>query len=210
MRTIIKEGKKEFIGRCSKCGCEFKYELSDVSIGSVYCPCCSNPVYHPDQSEQDTAKRHNLGGTVITTYPPKYIDDNDIPSSFCRSDSSQTDSTITTTYNISTETEPTLDSECFIAFETIKQKDMIKLDCPAIIKINHYAYYFDPKESVVANGHLGMLLHEIDCDMMKGLLNQDETTIKLVKSNPNRLIFDDDVYLKHSLLNSMIQVHKFQ
>lgn len=208
MKTIIKEGKKEFIGRCKHCGCEFKYELSDVSIGSVYCPCCSNPVYHPDQSEQDDTKRCRLG-TVITTYPPKYIDDIDIPSSLCRSDSSQTDNTITTTYDISTETEPTSDSECFIAFETIKQKDMIKLDCPAIIKINHCTYYFDPKEKAVANGHLGMLLHKIDWDMMKGLLNQDETTVKLAKSNPGRLIFDDDAYLKHSLRNSIIQVHKF-
>lgn len=100
MKTIIKEGKKEFTATCPRCGCEFKYELEDISFWSVQCPYCDYFISHKDQSEQDTAKRHNLGGTVITTYPPKYINDIDIPSSFCRSNSSEVDNTIiTTTYN---------------------------------------------------------------------------------------------------------------
>lgn len=105
MKTIIKEGKKKFTITCPRCGCEFEYEIKDISFDTVDCPCCYGAISHPNQSEQDnTAKRRSLGGTVITTYPPKYVDDIDILNSLCSSDSSQTDNTvITTIYNDNTE-----------------------------------------------------------------------------------------------------------
>ena len=53
MKVILKQGRDGFIATCRKCGCEFKYALSDIIIDRVYCPYCDNPVYHPDQSLQD-------------------------------------------------------------------------------------------------------------------------------------------------------------
>lgn len=56
MITILKEGKKfGFIAVCSDCGCEFKYDLSDLNAMSsgIYCPCCGKFVLHNDQSKQN-------------------------------------------------------------------------------------------------------------------------------------------------------------
>lgn len=46
MVKIIKEGKKEFIGNCKDCGCEFSYDIRDVALGSVPCPCCGHYYVH--------------------------------------------------------------------------------------------------------------------------------------------------------------------
>jgi hypothetical protein len=49
MKKIIKPGKKEFFITCPKCGCQFTYEISDVTLNSVQCPDCFNYVAHPRQ-----------------------------------------------------------------------------------------------------------------------------------------------------------------
>lgn len=46
MIKIIKDGQKEFIGKCNTCGCEFSYELRDIGLTSVVCPCCGGYVVH--------------------------------------------------------------------------------------------------------------------------------------------------------------------
>lgn len=57
MITVIKHGKKEFKGYCSRCGCEFTYEFEDIqseavrgltnysSTRYVKCPDCGDYVY---------------------------------------------------------------------------------------------------------------------------------------------------------------------
>ena len=51
---IIKPGKKEFIGTCSRCGCEFSYTLEELKaqypLKYVLCPECDKEYYHPDQN----------------------------------------------------------------------------------------------------------------------------------------------------------------
>ena len=51
MIKIIKDGQKEFIAKCSTCGCEFSYQLIDVKLSSVVCPCCGNYVAHKEFKE---------------------------------------------------------------------------------------------------------------------------------------------------------------
>ena len=53
MIKIIKSGKKEFHAICPNCGCEFTYEMEDLSgnyyIGAVdyvKCPECGNAILH--------------------------------------------------------------------------------------------------------------------------------------------------------------------
>ena len=48
MIKIIKDGQKEFIAKCSTCGCEFSYQLIDVKFSSVTCPYCGNYVAHKE------------------------------------------------------------------------------------------------------------------------------------------------------------------
>ena len=51
MIKIIKDGQKEFIAKCSTCGCEFSYQLIDVKFSSVVCPCCGHYVAHKEFKE---------------------------------------------------------------------------------------------------------------------------------------------------------------
>lgn len=51
MIKIIKDGQKDFIANCSICGCEFSYQLVDIGLGSVTCPCCGNYVAHKEFKE---------------------------------------------------------------------------------------------------------------------------------------------------------------
>lgn len=52
---IIKEGKKEYHMTCFQCGCEFTYELEDISgFGFVNCPTCNSSIAH----------RHGISGTI--------------------------------------------------------------------------------------------------------------------------------------------------
>lgn len=46
MIKIIKDGQKDFIAKCTTCGCEFSYQFVDIKLGSVVCPCCGGYVAH--------------------------------------------------------------------------------------------------------------------------------------------------------------------
>ena len=48
MIKIIKDGQKDFIAKCPTCGCEFSYQLIDIGLGSVTCPCCGCCVAHKE------------------------------------------------------------------------------------------------------------------------------------------------------------------
>ena len=60
MIKIIKDGQKDFIGKCHTCGCEFSYQLTDIGLGSVVCPCCGGYVRH---------KVEEFEGLTFTTRP---------------------------------------------------------------------------------------------------------------------------------------------
>ena len=51
MIKIIKDGQKDFIAKCTTCGCEFSYQLVDIGLGSVVCPCCGGYVAHKEFKE---------------------------------------------------------------------------------------------------------------------------------------------------------------
>ena len=51
MIKIIKDGQKAFIAKCPTCGCEFSYQLVDIRLGSVVCPCCGGYVAHKEFKE---------------------------------------------------------------------------------------------------------------------------------------------------------------
>lgn len=55
MIKIIKDGQKEFVGKCQICGCEFSYQLGDIGLGSVTCPCCGGYVAHKEFEEPSLA-----------------------------------------------------------------------------------------------------------------------------------------------------------
>ena len=47
MIEVIKPGKTRFVATCAQCGCEFSYELEDLSTaGGVNCPCCGELIFH--------------------------------------------------------------------------------------------------------------------------------------------------------------------
>ena len=58
MIKIIKDGQKDFIAKCPTCGCEFSYQLIDIGLGSVTCPCCEGHVAH---------KLNNFEDPLLTT-----------------------------------------------------------------------------------------------------------------------------------------------
>lgn len=51
MIKIIKDGQKDFIAKCPTCGCEFSYQLIDIGLSSVVCPCCGGYVVHKEFKE---------------------------------------------------------------------------------------------------------------------------------------------------------------
>lgn len=53
MIKIIKDGQKEFTTKCDTCGCEFSYQLVDIGLGSVVCPCCGGYVVHKLNNFED-------------------------------------------------------------------------------------------------------------------------------------------------------------
>ena len=60
MIKVIKHGQIEFKGFCSRCGCEFTYELEDITLSSfVVCPDCGEHCY--------------IGGSKNTPYTPPQI-----------------------------------------------------------------------------------------------------------------------------------------
>lgn len=75
MIKIIKEAPKEYIMTCKRCGCQFSYELVDVSrAGIIKCPNCNNADVHildenidelVDMSKYDN-KSNNTNSSVFT------------------------------------------------------------------------------------------------------------------------------------------------
>lgn len=55
MIKIIKDGQKDFIAKCPTCGCEFSYQLGDIGLNSVVCPCCGHYVAHKGFKEPSLA-----------------------------------------------------------------------------------------------------------------------------------------------------------
>lgn len=51
---IIKDGTTEFEATCPRCGCEFSYELEDIIVDSLLCPCCKEKIYHKKITNYDT------------------------------------------------------------------------------------------------------------------------------------------------------------
>lgn len=64
MIKIIKDGQKEFTTKCDTCGCEFSYQLTDIGLGSVTCPCCGGYVAHklnqPEEPSFSTASPYKI------------------------------------------------------------------------------------------------------------------------------------------------------
>ena len=49
MIEIIKPGNRKFTTTCTKCNCEYSYELSDIIGDGTYCPCCNKYIPHTTQ-----------------------------------------------------------------------------------------------------------------------------------------------------------------
>ena len=46
---IIKQPKTKFTMKCDRCGCEFRYFLTDIYHGLsdyLLCPCCGKRLFH--------------------------------------------------------------------------------------------------------------------------------------------------------------------
>lgn len=68
MIKIIKDGQKEFTARCNTCGCEFSYQLIDITLGSVTCPCCGGYVAHKlGEDSYDTLITKNTSADVFNS-----------------------------------------------------------------------------------------------------------------------------------------------
>lgn len=58
---ILKEGQTKFTGFCPYCGCEFTYELEDISISDlVTCPCCGKLILHTKKVDTYPSNFPNL------------------------------------------------------------------------------------------------------------------------------------------------------
>ena len=52
MIEILKPGQTKFTATCNNCGCEFTYELEDITLNSdVPCPCCHKMVPHKKKND---------------------------------------------------------------------------------------------------------------------------------------------------------------
>ena len=91
MMKIIKEGQKEFIAKCSTCGCEFSYQLTDIKLGSIVCPCCGHYVAHKEFKESSlVTDTHAIPCTVTQQTTANWIaSDVTVTSSNAYSDSLQ-------------------------------------------------------------------------------------------------------------------------
>ena len=93
MIKIIKDGQKEFIAKCSTCGCEFSYQLIDVRLSSVVCPCCGHYVTHKEFKEPSfVTDTHAIPCTVTQQTTANWIAPNVTVTSsnaYSRSDSLQ-------------------------------------------------------------------------------------------------------------------------
>lgn len=74
MIEIIKEGQKNFITKCPACGCEFSYQLADVGLNSVKCPCCGGHVAHKEFKDLSfPAGTHAIPRTVTQQTTANWI-----------------------------------------------------------------------------------------------------------------------------------------
>ena len=46
MKKIIKPGAKFFIMTCTRCGCEYSYDIEEIGNWGVQCPECGNIDIH--------------------------------------------------------------------------------------------------------------------------------------------------------------------
>ena len=74
MIKIIKDGQKDFIAKCPTCGCEFSYQLIDIGLGSVTCPCCGGCVAHKEFKDLSfPAGTHAIPRTVTQQTTANWI-----------------------------------------------------------------------------------------------------------------------------------------
>ena len=74
MIKIIKDGQKEFTAKCDTCGCEFSYQLVDIGLGSVTCPCCGGYVAHKEFKESSfVTAPHEIPCTVTQQTTANWI-----------------------------------------------------------------------------------------------------------------------------------------
>lgn len=74
MIKIIKDGQKNFITKCLTCGCEFSYQLADVELNSVKCPCCGGYVAHKEFKEPSfVTAPHEIPCTVTQQTTANWI-----------------------------------------------------------------------------------------------------------------------------------------
>lgn len=66
---IIKDGTTKFEATCPRCGCEFSYELEDIIVDRLSCPCCGETIYHKKRNNYDTTT------TPSKPYNPHQIND---------------------------------------------------------------------------------------------------------------------------------------
>ena len=79
---IIKPGKDEFEGHCSRCGCHFRYTLDELKISPsnyVSCPYCGADYYHPDQSKSYDSSNFLNTQPYIDPYTGQYVKTTDLP-----------------------------------------------------------------------------------------------------------------------------------
>lgn len=74
MIKIIKDGQKNFITKCLTCGCEFSYQLADIGLNSVVCPCCGGYVAHKEFKEPSfVTAPHEIPCTVTQQTTANWI-----------------------------------------------------------------------------------------------------------------------------------------
>lgn len=74
MIKIIKDGQKEFTTKCDACGCEFSYQLADIELNSVKCPCCGGYVAHKEFKESSfVTAPHEIPRTVTQQTTANWI-----------------------------------------------------------------------------------------------------------------------------------------
>lgn len=79
MIEIIREGKIKYEATCKKCGCQFRFDVEDVTYRKIYddhggrylaadfieinCPCCNEKIsLHEDNLHSQTAKMKQVEG----------------------------------------------------------------------------------------------------------------------------------------------------
>ena len=79
MKKIIKQGNLTFTKICSICGCEFEYEVEDITNNAVECPCCKSQLTHKeiiltkvDWRDNATALNITYAESVASSDPCKH------------------------------------------------------------------------------------------------------------------------------------------